>query len=227
MNLEKYRAVVFDLFHTLTSGDVLRLPDRGTSEILGVSREDWNRQLFSYSDDRLRGKITDPFTIIERMAHAIDPKITQKTIAEAVKNRVERFRYALINIQESTLNTLEKLKQSGKLIGLISNADVNEVVGWEDSPLKKYFDSIVFSCRVGYVKPEREIYEIALEELGVMAEDVLYVGDGGSDELLGAKKSGMKTVLTTHVIRQLWPERIVKARRYADFEINELVELVS
>jgi putative hydrolase of the HAD superfamily len=227
MNLEKYRAVVFDLFHTLTSADVLRLPDRGTSEILGVSREDWNRQLFSYSDDRLRGKITDPFTIIERMAHAIDPKITQKTIAEAVKNRVERFRYALINIQESTLNTLEKLKQSGKLIGLISNADVNEVVGWEDSPLKKYFDSIVFSCRVGYVKPEREIYEIALEELGVMAEDVLYVGDGGSDELLGAKKSGMKTVLTTHVIRQLWPERIVKARRYADFEINELVELVS
>jgi putative hydrolase of the HAD superfamily len=227
MNLEKYRAVVFDLFHTLTSADVLRLPDRGTSEILGVSREDWNRQLFSYSDDRLRGKITDPFTIIERMAHAIDPKITQKTIAEAVKNRVERFRYALINIQESTLNTLEKLKQSGKLIGLISNADVNEVVGWEDSPLKKYFDSIVFSCRVGYVKPEREIYEIALGELGVMAEDVLYVGDGGSDELLGAKKSGMKTVLTTHVIRQLWPERIVKARRYADFEINELVELVS
>ena len=227
MNLEKYRAVVFDLFHTLTSGDVLRLPDRGTSEILGVSREDWNRQLFSYSDDRLRGKITDPFTIIERMAHAIDPKITQKTIAEAVKNRVERFRYALINIQESTLNTLEKLKQSGKLIGLISNADVNEVVGWEDSPLKKYFDSIVFSCRVGYVKPEREIYEIALGELGVMAEDVLYVGDGGSDELLGAKKSGMKTVLTTHVIRQFWPERIVKARRYADFEINELVELVS
>jgi len=227
MNLEKYRAVVFDLFHTLTSADVLRLPGRGTSEILGVSREDWNRQLFSYSDDRLRGKITDPFTIIERMAHAIDPKITQKTIAEAVKNRVERFRYALINIQESTLNTLEKLKQSGKLIGLISNADVNEVVGWEDSPLKKYFDSIVFSCRVGYVKPEREIYEIALEELGVMAEDVLYVGDGGSDELLGAKKSGMKTVLTTHVIRQLWPERIVKARRYADFEINELVELVS
>jgi len=227
MNLEKYRAVVFDLFHTLTSGDVLRLPDRGTSEILGVSREDWNRQLFSYSDDRLRGKITDPFTIIERMAHAIDPKITQKTIAEAVKNRVERFRYALINIQESTLNTLEKLKQSGKLIGLISNADVNEVVGWEDSPLKKYFDSIVFSCRVGYVKPEREIYEIALEELGVMAEDVLYVGDGGSDELLGAKKSGMKTVLTTHVIRQFWPERIVKARQYADFEINELIELVS
>jgi len=227
MNLEKYRAVVFDLFHTLTSGDVLRLPDRGTSEILGVSREDWNRQLFSYSDDRLRGKITDPFTIIERMAHAIDPKITQKTIAEAVKNRVERFRYALINIQESTLNTLEKLKQSGKLIGLISNADVNEVVGWEDSPLKKYFDSIVFSCRVGYVKPEREIYEIALGELGVMAEDVLYVGDGGSDELLGAKKSGMKTVLTTHVIRQFWPERIVKARQYADFEINELIELVS
>lgn len=227
MNLEKYRAVIFDLFHTLTSADVLRVPGRGTSEVLGAARQDWNKQLLVYSDDRLRGKMTDPFLIIEKMAHAIDPEITDKTIKEAVKNRIERFRYALINIEDSTLDTLHELKETGKLLGLISNADVNEIIGWTDSPLKPYFDSIVFSCRVGYIKPERQIYEIALKELGVAPGEVLYVGDGGSDELRGAKQTGMRTVLTTHVIKEFWPERIVAARQYADFEINELRELLS
>lgn len=226
MNLEKYRAVIFDLFHTLTSADALRAPGRGTSEVLGVAREDWNKQLLVYSDDRLRGKITDPFVIIERMAHAIDPAIPDKTIKEAVKNRIERFRYALINIEDSTLDTLQELRETGKLIGLISNADVNEVIGWEDSPLKQYFNSAVFSCQVGYVKPDREIYERCLKELNVRPEECIYVGDGGSNELKGARDVGMKTVLNTHVIRQLWPERTAEARVHADYAIDEIKELI-
>jgi putative hydrolase of the HAD superfamily len=227
MDIERYQAVIFDLFHTLTSADAVRLPGRGTSEILGVTREDWNNQLLVSSDDRLRGKITDPFLIIERMAHAIDPAIPDGRIREAVKNRIKRFRHAVTNIEDSTLSTLRELKKIGKLLGLVSNADVNEVTGWQDSPLKAYFDSVVFSCRAGYIKPEKEIYEIALKELKIAPEDALYVGDGGSDELAGAKKIGMHTVLTTHVIKELWPERIVKARQYADFEINELNGLIT
>lgn len=227
MNLEKYRAVIFDLFHTLTSADVLRVPGRGTSEILGVAREQWNEQLFIHSDDRLRGRITDPFSIIERMAHAIDPNIPVETIKQAVNNRIERFRYALINIKDTTLETLQEFKNTRKLLGLISNADVNEIGGWEISPLKPYFDSVVFSCRVGYIKPERKIYEIALNELDVSPRDTLYIGDGGSDELEGAKRIGMTTVLTTHVIEQLWPERIENAKRFADHTIVEIAELLA
>ncbi len=227
MNLEKYRAVIFDLFHTLTSADALRAPGRGTSEVLGVAREDWNKQLLVYSDDRLRGKITDPFVIIERMAHAIDPAISDKTIREAVKNRIARFKYALINIDGQTVDTLRRLKQTGKLLGLVSNADVNEIAGWGNSPLKEFFDCVIFSYRVGYIKPEREIYEIALNELNVAPGDVLYTGDGGSDELRGAKEMGMTTALTIHVIKEFWPERVVKARKYADYEIDGIKDLLS
>lgn len=226
MNLDKYRAVLFDLFHTLTSADVMRVPGKGTSEILGVTREDWNRQLLSYSDDRLRGRITDPFVIIKTMAHAIDPAIPVETIEVAVKKRIERFRYALMNIEESVINTLGKLKSIGKLLGLVSNADVNEIAGWRDSPLQPYFDSVVFSCRTGYLKPEKEIYEVTLKELNVLSADVVYVGDGGSDELKGAKMMGMTTILTTHVIEEFWPERIAKAREYADYEIRNIENIL-
>jgi putative hydrolase of the HAD superfamily len=54
----------------------------------------------------------------------------------------------------------------------------------------------------------------------------LYVGDGGSDELRGAKDMGMTTALTTHVIKEFWPERIVKARKHADYEIDGIAELL-
>ena len=227
IDLRKFQAVIFDLFHTLTSADVMRLPGKGTSEVLGVRREDWNEQLLVYSDERLRGKVTDPLQIIEKMARAIDPKIKEGTIKEAVTNRIERFRHALLNIEDTTLETLAKLKQRGKSLGLISNADVNEIQGWQDSPLSKYFDSVVFSCNVGYVKPEKDIYMECLEELRIRPEQALYVGDGGSDELKGAKEVGMTTVMTIHVIKHFWPERITRARQYADFEIDGVHELLS
>jgi putative hydrolase of the HAD superfamily len=225
--LEKYRAIIFDLFHTLTSADVIRLPGKGTSEVLGVRREDWNEQLLLHSKERLRGRMTDPFLIIEKMAHAIDPEIHDSTIRQAVANRFDRFRRALVNIEDDTLTTLDKLKESGKLLGLISNADVNEIEGWKDSPLRRYFDSVVFSCNVGYVKPEREIYLKCLKELSVLPEDTLYVGDGGSDELRGAKEVGMTTVMTIHVIKHFWPERIDLASDFADYTIDGISELLA
>jgi len=227
MILNEYRAVVFDLFHTLTSADSIRLPGKGTSEVLGVRREDWNEQLLVHSDERLRGKVTDPFVIIEKMARAIDPEIHDATIRQAVANRIDRFQRALANIEDDTINTLARLKEIGKLLGLISNADVNEIIGWKKSPLNKYFDSIIFSCDVGYVKPEREIYIKCLKELGVLPAEALYVGDGGSDELKGAKEVGMTTVMTIHVIKHFWPERIARGHQYADFEIDGVHELLS
>jgi putative hydrolase of the HAD superfamily len=227
MELDPYRAIVFDLFHTLTSVTALRVPGKGTSKVLGVSRQDWDEQLLRFSQDRLRGKMTDPFQIMEQMAHSIDPGIPDQIIEEAVRNRIERFEYALINIDSATIDTLKRLRQMGKLLGLVSNADVNEISGWEKSPLKDFFDVVVFSCRVGFIKPEPEIYAIALRELKVRPEDVLYVGDGGSDELRGAKETGMTTVLTIHVIKEFWPERVVKARKYADHELDGIAGLLS
>ena len=64
-------------------------------------------------------------------------------------------------------------------------------------------------------KPDRRIYQMACERLGVSPEACLYVGDGGSKELTGASDSGMQAVLirapydTVNGNREEWPgERI-------------------
>jgi putative hydrolase of the HAD superfamily len=222
---EKYKAVIFDLFHTLTSADTTSLPGRGTSEILGVARDKWNEQLLNFSEDRLKGNIRDPYDIVRKLARAIDPDIPERLIREAADVRRLRFARSLRTIEANVLDALEFLKNKRKLLGLISNGDVHEVAGWSGSPLKAYFDVAIFSCHVGFVKPEKEIYELCIEKLGVVPEDCLYVGDGGSDELLGAKKLGMTTVMTTRVIQKIWPDKIKERELDADYIICELSEL--
>lgn len=218
--LDRYTAVIFDLFHTLTSSAAVLKKTKGTSEILGVPRNAWNDQLLLYSEDRLRGNLRNQYEIIERMAHAIDPAIPDSIIRQAAENRIHRFHYALQHIEQPTLDMLQQLKDRGKVLGLISNGDVNEFTGWQTSPLRQYFRYAVFSCDVGYVKPEKEIYELCMKKLQVNQMDCLYIGDGGSDELRGAKACGMTTVLTTRVIKDLWPEKIDKRRSCADYEID-------
>ena len=121
---------------------------------------------------------------------------------------------------------MRRLRASGIKIGLVSNADVTEVAAWNRSPLAPHFHSAVFSCEVGEKKPDPAIYRIALERLGVSAEQTVFVGDGGSRELEGAKAVGLSTVMMRGIIQRLYPELVAERRPYADFEIDDPLELL-
>jgi putative hydrolase of the HAD superfamily len=45
------------------------------------------------------------------------------------------------------------------------------------------------------VKPQAEIYRAALDALGLLPTETLYVGDGSDEELSGAARCGMQPVL--------------------------------
>jgi putative hydrolase of the HAD superfamily len=226
--VEAKRAVIFDLFHTLTSLEATWDGKRPmTHALLGVSKTAWDEQLHANSRDRLAGERTDAFAIVAAMARAIDSTISDDLIQRATENRIARFAGALTGMPATTGATLEALRKRGKRLGLISNADVMEVAAWSQSPVAGLFDSVLFSCHVGQVKPEPEIYRRSLAELGVAATDAIFVGDGGSDELIGAKAVGLTTVMITGIIKEIWPERIGERRRHADFVIETLPELTA
>jgi putative hydrolase of the HAD superfamily len=221
------KAIIFDLFHTLTALEVTWGDGRPfTHEVLGVSREAWDEQLHKGSRERLTGQKTDAFAIVRDMARAVDPSISDDVIRTAVENRIARFAGALVGIPEETERVLRTLKAMGKRIGLISNADVMEVAAWHKCPVAHLFESAVFSCRVGCAKPDRQIYEISMRELGVGPAESMFVGDGGSNELEGARGAGITTVMIIGIIQSIWPERIPERLRHADFVIRRLSELV-
>jgi putative hydrolase of the HAD superfamily len=224
--VESSRAVVFDLFHTITSLEATCTERPPTHRMLGVEREAWREQLLHHTPDRVIGKDRDPVEMVRRMAWAIDPTIPDEVISEAVINRIDVFRCALSRVPEPNRKTLSELKRRGKKLGLVSNADVSEVDGWGDSPIAGLFDSVVFSCHAGVAKPEPEIYLRSLRELKLTPDQCLYVGDGGSNELEGARGVDLTTVLVTGDMGDL-PEHDVRARKnHADYVIENLTDLI-
>lgn len=85
--------------------------------------------------------------------------------------------------------------------------------------LKDIFDALVVSCRVGLLKPDPRIFELALAKLNVAASEALMVGDTLQDDILPAQTLGMKTLLYDERNRYPeYPERI--------FALTDIPQLV-
>lgn len=221
------RGVIFDLFHTLTAPESKWSDLPSTAAVLGIDRRAWNDALTAGSRWRLVGAERDPYVIVRTVAHTIDPTIPDDRIRAATNLRIQRFRRSLQQIPVENVDTLHHLRARGYRLGLISNADVMEVAAWADSPLAGAFDVEVFSCAAGCVKPEPAIYRQCLESLGLDPRQCLFVGDGGSNELVGAKEIGLSTVFVSGVIGELWPETVAQRVPTADHHITAVPEIVA
>ena len=91
--------------------------------------------------------------------------------------------------------TLGALRVHIVAIGLVSNCAPDIPRVWSTSVLAPYFGYCAFSCQVGAVKPEPEIYRVALDALRLLPDQTLYIGDGSGEELSGAARCGMQPVL--------------------------------
>ena len=80
-------------------------------------------------------------------------------------------------------------------LGLISNTDRTGAEYARKTDLNKYFDCIVLSYEAGYAKPNRRIYEMAVEELGVKPAECWMVGDSVTADVEGAHKAGLNALL--------------------------------
>jgi len=58
-----------------------------------------------------------------------------------------------------------------------------------------YFDPIIVSGDHGYRKPDRRLFQFALDGVGVPAEHAVYVGNDMHRDIFGAREAGMKTVM--------------------------------
>jgi putative hydrolase of the HAD superfamily len=61
--------------------------------------------------------------------------------------------------------------------------------------LLEYFEPIVISGDHGYRKPDRRLFQIALDRLGVAPENAVYVGNDMYRDIFGARQAGMRTVM--------------------------------
>ena len=121
-----------------------------------------------------------------------------------------------VRIEENAKTVLEKLHRRFRL-GIVSNFAIPECVLklLEKESLAGFFDVVVVSGAVNKRKPSPEIFQKALEELGVTAEETVFVGDTVDADIEGAKNAGMKTIFIEHRAQkgaeQACPTRTIKS----------------
>ena len=219
------KAVCFDLFSTLIHATY----PKEFSE-LDVVKMPW-REYESYSEgaeiyrERATGKVTTEEEMMVKIAAALPMELSEEEITRLHAGRDYRMRVAFEQIRDDAVDMLAALKARGIKIGLISNADLMDKKYWEISRLAPFFDDVIFSCDVGVMKPALEIYECSMKRLGVTPDMCLFVGDGGSNEIFGAKRAGMKTVLTEEIHTRAAEQR-AKILEDADYRIDRFDEIV-
>ena len=92
------------------------------------------------------------------------------------------------------LALLESLKPRVK-IGIVSNNLWREQQAKVEScGFGPYIDALVVSEEAGVAKPDPQIFEIALDRLGVDRVETVMVGDSWPNDIAGAAAAGLRTV---------------------------------
>ncbi|EIZ1340329.1 HAD family hydrolase [Vibrio parahaemolyticus] len=101
-------------------------------------------------------------------------------------------------LYQYSIPLLEALHNQGTKLILLSNVTGSTEVFQRDlinRGLAKYFDSIIWSSEIGFRKPSRQAFEIALESVGSLAKNSIMVGDSEIADVLGAQLVGISTML--------------------------------
>ena len=96
-----------------------------------------------------------------------------------------------------TIDTMEKLKQHGIKIGILTDVAYgmdNEISLEDISVLSDYIDIAITSVDVGYRKPNSAGYVKLLESLEISPNDMIFIGDEEKD-IIGAQKLGIVSAL--------------------------------
>jgi HAD superfamily hydrolase (TIGR01662 family) len=147
--------------------------------------------------------------------------VKSEVVAGATNAFCEGF-MEYVRIDDQAKNALEKLHKRYKL-GIVSNFAIPECVDklLERHGLGRLFDVVVVSGAVNKRKPSPEIFERALEKLGVSAENAVFVGDTVDADIEGAKSAGMKAVFI-----ERRPQKEVE-NACPDLTIKDLSELLA
>lgn len=114
---------------------------------------------------------------------------------------------------------LEQLKGKSLRLGIISNGkgqfqlDAIQALG-----IEPYMDVILISEWEGMKKPDRRLFRMAVERLGVKPEEAMYVGDHPDNDIKGARTAGLKTI---------WKRDAQWSSAEADYIIEDLAEIVT
>lgn len=125
--------------------------------------------------------------------------ITDYSNEDLITGMINSFFSPFVNdfhIFKDVKEVLTRLKETGLKLGLVTNNHSTDfhLRLLEKFDLKKFFDAIVVSSKLGIRKPHKGIFLHCMTKLGVSNENSIFVGDHPIHDVQGAKNTGMRCI---------------------------------
>jgi putative hydrolase of the HAD superfamily len=195
--MQRYRAVVFDLFGTLVPSWRGATSDGVVAEmalLLGAERERfthlWNAATWH---ERATGVFDSTEANVVHICDVMGIVAPQERVRAAAEIR-HAFTRESLTPRPGAEATLRMLRDRGHTLGLLSDCAPDVPLLWEGTAFSGLIEYPVFSCGVGARKPDPSMYRAVCGRMAIDACDCLFIGDG-LDEVIGARAFGMDAVL--------------------------------
>lgn len=111
-------------------------------------------------------------------------------------------------LRDGASETLGELRSRGLHLGIVSNIDEDQLAHMgELAGLRRFFDSILSSEAARSCKPDPAIFEEALRRAGCEPGEALFIGDSIDQDVAGANRVGLRSVLIWHREDREAPDR--------------------
>ena len=162
--------------------------ERGTADI----REAFARETGYYMAHSLEGR--DEPTLAALRRACVRVFLEALAVDLDADSFVSEYIEALeIELVPGARDVLHDLRARGLELAVVANWDCTLPAHLERLGIGWLFSAVVTSAAAGAAKPEPDIFERALEEVGAPRERALHVGDSPADEE-GARAAGMRFV---------------------------------
>ena len=208
----QYRHLFFDLDHTLwdfevNSKETLQelfvtnnLADRGVTNF----DEFFNN--YSAHNHRLWDRYTKGFIKQEELRWKrmwlalLDFKIADDVLSRKLSVEFLQILPTKRNIFPYTIEILEYLKNKGYILHLITNGFEQVQYGkLKNSNMEHYFSKVITSEMASSLKPNKEIFDYALEKSGAKMEESIMIGDNIEADIKGAMNAGWDAIFVNHI----------------------------
>lgn len=147
------------------------------------------------------------------------------TIEECLK--IYRNHLPVISLDAEVKEYLEKLKEAGAKLGLISDGrSITQKNKLKALGLEGFFDKIVISEELGSEKPNTRNYQVVMDEFPERKR-FLYVGDNPLKDFIAPNKLGWRTYCLKNDGRNIHGQYMSLPKEYMpNYVINKLEEII-
>ena len=116
------------------------------------------------------------------------------------------------------METLSQLRDRDLQLAIVSNGrPALQFAAIETLGIAAFFKAIALSQIEGFAKPDRRIFHLTLDRLGVAAQEAVFIGNHPYEDIQGAQQAGL---------RAIWKrDDYFGPCHFADGTIDELSEL--